>query len=275
MTRRLELVLFAREPEYVGHALAAGLRSMIVDLEWRGKEERQRGVDTEINRHRPEDLEVLRSRQVPIRCCRLNRFGSWTRDEVEATIAAGATRLLLPMVEAAAEVEATLCMVDGRCDFGILVETERAVEAADRLSRLPLDQVYVGLNDLAISRGCGTENGQIFEALADGTVESLRQAFDGCGFGFGGVTVVDGGEPVPSRLLLAEMARLDCSFSFLRRSFRRDTAARDLATEVARIQQLWQRLLERSPDQIADDRQQLLDHVAATRERIPLASSPR
>lgn len=250
----LELVLFAAEPEQVRQGLAAGVQSMIVDLEWRGKEERQRQAQTEINRDRPEHLETLRVHAVPGRYCRLNRFGHWTAAEVEAVLAAGATCLLLPMVQALQEVDTTLDLIGGRCGLGILVETPQAVEQARLLAERPLDRVYVGLNDLAIARG----SDRIFEVLADGTVESLRQQFAHCCFGFGGVTVVDGGDPVPSRLLLAEMARLGCSFSFLRRSFKRDVEGRDAAHEVVRIQELWRELRRRSEADVSRDRATLL-----------------
>jgi hypothetical protein len=75
----------------------------------------------------------------------------------------------------------------------------------------------VGLNDLMIDRG----RTSLFEPLVDGTVEAIRQHFE-MPFGVGGLTLPDRGSPIPCRLLMAEMARLDSDFSFLRRSFLRD-----------------------------------------------------
>lgn len=263
----LELVLFETRAEEVARALEAGIGSLIVDWEWREKERRQRGADTEINRDGPEDVERLRELGVPRRYCRVNRFGPWTRGEVEAARAAGATHLLLPMVERAGEVEALLGWArpaaGRRMEVGILVETAAGIEAAPELARLPLDRVYVGLNDLAISRGSAS----LFDAVADGTVEALLEVFAGHRFGFGGVTVVDGGFPVPCRLLLAEMARLDCAFSFLRRSFKRDLAGRDPAEEVRRIGELWRRLRERSAAEVAADRSELEEVLAGAARR--------
>ncbi|MDA8017553.1 MAG: hypothetical protein MPN21_08905 [Thermoanaerobaculia bacterium] len=270
----LELMLFAKEPKLVSRARNAGLRSMIVDLEWRGKAMRQRDLDTEINHDRPEDLETLCNLGVPLRTCRLNRFGTWTTGEVEAALAAGANRLFLPMAETVQEVETTLATVGGRCELGILVETQRAVRAADELASLPLSCVYVGLNDLAISRSREGVVGSIFDALADGTVESLRKIFCDIPFGFGGVTVVDGGDPVPCRLLLAEMARLRCGFSFLRRSFRRDVKGRDMAVEVESIRALWSKLVCRSQIEIASDHTELLRRLAVSGTPSDAGASP-
>ena len=249
----LELVLFTTRREEIERALHAGIESIIVDWEWRGKVDRQRGADTEINRDTVEDLERLTEMGVPRRVCRINRFGPWTREEVMQAMDAGATLLMVPMVERAGDVEAVLTWVEqltgcskepGGCRVGILVETEEGVANAPDLARLPLDRVYVGLNDLAISRGATS----LFEAVADGTVAHLRAVFAGHRFGFGGVTVMDGGAPIPCRLLLAEMVRLGASFSFLRRSFKRDLEGRDAegwAREVARIRSAWRELAAR------------------------------
>ena len=261
MSRDLELVLFAGRAERVERARAAGITSLIIDLEWRGKQARQEGAGTEINRQQTADLEVLVAAGIPRRYCRLNAPGSWCSDELEGAIAAGANHLLLPMVRSAREVEDFLRRVDGRCAAGILVETTEAVAAATELARLPVDSVYVGLNDLAIAR----RSASLFDALVDGTVERVRQAFGTVRFGVAGVTTVDAGAPIPCRLLLAEMARLETDFSFLRRSFLRDAADRRWLTELAAIQQLWNRLQRRGCADVEADREALARVVAATR----------
>jgi hypothetical protein len=258
----LDLVLFASVGPSAARARAAGLGSCIVDLEWQDKSRRQAGADTEINRDRPEDLEALRAAGISERLCRVDGPGRWTPHQIEAVLAAGATEILLPMVRDAADVRALLEAVDGRAKCGILVETPEAVARARELARLELDSVYVGLNDLAIGRG----SSHLFVALLDGTVDRLRGAFAGRRFGVAAATTVDGGRPVPSRLLLGELARLDCGFTFLRRSFRRDLAGRDLATEVARIRSLWTELERRSPEQVAADRRHF---VAAVETAFP------
>jgi hypothetical protein len=258
------VILFSADSGYVREALDAGIDSVIVDWEWRGKEARQLGADTEINRQTAADLEVLLAEGVPRRYCRINRLGAWSEGEVEAALEAGATHLFLPMVERAAEVEEMLGLVRGRAQAGILLETASAAAHARDFSGLPLFGIYVGLNDLAISLG----NASIFTAVADGTLDRARRAIPNVPFGFGGVTVADGGVPVPFPLLLGEIARLGCSFSFARRSFKRDMAGRIMREELARIQDLWRRLRARDERAVATDREAFCRVVGALRTRL-------
>ena len=92
--------------------------------------------------------------------------------------------------------------------------------------------MYVGLNDLAIER----RSASIFEAITDGTVDRLREIFS-VPFGFGGLTLPDRGHPVPCRLLINEMVRLNCHFSFLRRSFHRDIRGRPVSEGLRLIRE--------------------------------------
>lgn len=250
----IELVLFETRLEQARLAVAAGIPSLMVDLERRDKARRQEGVDTEINDHRLEDLEVLRQAGAVGRWCRVDRWGPWSREQVEAVIERGATAVWLPMVRGVEEVEAFVDLVGHRAECGILVETTEAVAAAPSLAMLPIDAVYVGLNDLAIAR----RSPHLFAALADATVERLRRIFANQRFGVAGATVVDGGAPVPARLLLAELERLGCNFTFLRRSFRREIEGRDLADEITRLQGYWEALVRREAGRREDDHRDLL-----------------
>lgn len=242
---RIALFLFTVDPAMAREAVAAGIEALVVDWEWRGKSERQRGADTEINRHTPEELAALRPFGIR-RCCRINAFGADTVREVELAVENGATDVLLPMVRAVSEAETLLRLLDGRARAGILVETMEACDRAGDLGRLPLDLVYLGLNDLALERGSSS----IFEPLLDGTAERLREAFSGTAFGLGGLTLVEKGSPVPCLRLLEEMARLGCDFTFLRRSFKRDVRGRSMATELGRLREAWDALRHRGAAEI-------------------------
>ena len=230
---------------------------MIVDLERQGKHRRQAGADTQINDDRIEDVARLHSCLDTRVVCRVNAVAPGTDDEIERVVAAGADEVLLPMVRRVQEVEHVLDLVDGRCGVGILIETADATAAAPELGRLPLTRVYVGLNDLAIER----RSPNIFCALTDGTVDEIRRSIP-LPFGVAGLTLPDAGRPIPCRLLIGELARLDCSFSFLRRSFLRDAAGRE-AEAIPVIKAAMRAARARPAREIERDRAELRDAIGA------------
>jgi HpcH/HpaI aldolase/citrate lyase family len=251
-----DLFLFARDPELLREASAAGIAGIVVDWERRGKRERQAGADTEIRADTPADLALVRRMTGARVLCRVDGPGEGCAEEIEQAIELGADEVLLPMVRTRDEVERALEQVDGRCGLGILVETEDAVRASESLSSLPLSRVYVGLNDLMIDRGASS----LFEPLVDGTVEGIRGHFE-MPFGVAGLTLPDLGFPVPCRLLIAEMTRLGCDFSFLRRSFLRDVERGSIAAAVDDIGKAIDGARRRKPKTIEDDRGELASAV--------------
>jgi len=252
MDREFKLILFSTDPSLIARAVAAGVDSIIVDWENIGKGTRQVFADTQINHDTLDDLKRVRKSTEAQVICRVNQWGSWTRKEIEDAIEAGANEILLPMVQTMEEVERVLDQANDRCGVGILVETRAAIALAQDLGSLPLTQVYVGLNDLSIERG--TPN--IFTPLVDGTVETVRRFFP-MPFGFGGLTLPELGKPIPCRLLISEFARMDCQFSFLRRSFHRDIQGRDLVIEIPRIREALQKAFRRTPEEVVRDRREL------------------
>jgi hypothetical protein len=125
----------------------------------------------------------------------------------------------------------------------------------------------VGLNDLRIDR----RSDQLFRPLVDGTVDDVR-AEVAQPFGVGGLTLPEGGHPVPSRLLAAELIRLGADFTFLRRSFTADMAGRDPFTEVPRLLQSLTALRKASPAEVAEDRADLV--AAMTTGPSPVLERP-
>lgn len=256
----IELMLFENCLDSARAAIECGVDQFLIDWECLGKEERQNDFDTEIRPGTAADLRAIAALPEARTWCRINGFGPNTAEEIETAVAAGAAGIFLPMVRSPREVEMFLQRVAKRCATGILVETLEAFTTALDLAALPLERVYFGLNDFAISRGSTS----IFLALLDGSVERTRDIFAERDFGFGGITTVDAGYPVPSKRLIEEMARLDCQFSFLRRSFRRDTVYREPKDVVAGIHRYWQHCRERDRATVRLDRIKLeacLRHV--------------
>lgn len=235
-----ELLLFTTKPDLVKLGSKAGINGFIVDWENQNKFDRQSGFDTQINFDTITDLASVRVSTSQKVICRINGYSEKTETDVKNAIEWGTDEILLPMVRSAVEVEQVLRLIDDRCELGILIETNEAVQVAGDFADLPLRRVYVGLNDLAIARNLDN----IFTSIVDGTVEQIRSQIPHP-FGFGGLTLVGYGAPVPCNLLMAELIRLDCSFSFLRRSFLRDIKGQNMADEInhisSKLGNLWRR----------------------------------
>lgn len=247
----------------------ASVAAVVVDWERKRKAERQAaamaaiGTDTQIGTDTADDLaRVAGHVRVPV-VCRLNAPGPHSATEVDLAARLGANEVLVPMVRRVADVEEILRHARDRVGVGVMIETEDAVARAASIGRLPIARAYVGLMDLALDRGSRS----IFTAVVDGTVERVRSQVD-VPFGFGGLTVPGGGHPVPTLLLLAEMARLDCAFTFLRRSFLADTHVRDRAEALRRIHAAAARAGRRSPAEVEDDRRRLVAVVEAGRAGV-------
>ncbi len=90
--------------------------------------------------------------------------------------------------------------------------------------------------------------------MIDGTVDTIRSQIGSMPFGVAGATRVDCGYPVPCRLLLADLARLDADFTMLRRSFRRDVKPDEIGPALQDISTLWRDLHARTQSEISRDR---------------------
>lgn len=253
-----ELLLFSTEREFVREAVEAGVDGIVVDWEVLGKRRRQAGADTEVNCDTLEDLRRVRSWvDIPV-LCRVNPPGPTTERELESAIGAGADEVLVPMVRSPRELDWILELARGRCAVGALIETTDAVNRAGSLAQLPLSRLYVGLNDLAIER----RTPSIFTALGDGTVARVRSDVHGR-FGFAGLTAPERGYPIPCRLLVGELVRLRSTFSFLRRSYRRDARGEQQAALVARLRAALLEAGARSADEVERERRELEEAIAA------------
>jgi hypothetical protein len=253
---KFELILFSTHPQIINQAMKGGLGKVIVDLENQGKYKRQLGFDTEINYNTFSDIRTLRKETDAWVITRINGFSNQTANEINQSINHGTHEILLPMVQSISQVEEALAIIKNRCKLGILVETVNGLNISKALAKLPLSRVYVGLNDLAIDRG----KNNIFVSVADGTVETIRPHFH-LPFGFGGLTLPEAGHPIPCRLLISEYARLKTQFSFLRRSFFRDTQGKDLSEAVTIIQKAVDAAFNKSEAELEKDHLEFLNLV--------------
>ena len=257
----LDLFLFTTDVGMARAAQDAGAASVIADWERYGKADRQSGYDTEINADTPSHVRALAGAlRIPV-TVRVDSLRGEAETDIERALDAGAEILMLPMAESAGDVERFLSLVRGRARTLIQVETAALAERVDTITGLGWDYAYVGLNDLMISR----RDTWLWTPLVDGTLDRIYDALAGRAVGFGGVTIVSGGHPLPFSDLLSEMARLSCRLSFMRRTFWREIEGRHLGAELDAVRAAWHAARMRSPEAVTRDRASLRDRLGRLR----------
>lgn len=235
----LKLMYITNKPAVAAISEEAGVDWIFVDMEFIGKNSRQGGLDTVQNRHTVEDVQLIKAaltkaeilvRVNPIHDA-LPDYPS-SKDEIDATIAAGADIIMLPFFKTVDEVKTFIDIVDGRAKTMLLLETVEAANIIDDIIEIPgIDMIHIGLNDMHLGLGMKF----MFELLANGTVEKLGQKIrtKGIQYGFGGIASLDGGA-LPGSMVLKEHVRLGSSMVIVSRSFCNTDIITDL-NEVKRI----------------------------------------
>lgn len=235
----LNLMYITKKTEIAKIAESAGVDWIFVDMEFIGKDIRQYGLDTVQNHHTIADVINIKNcvtkaqvlvRINPIHTAMADYFSS--KEEIDATIEAGADILMLPYFKTVSEVKKFLEYVSGRTKTCLLVETPEAALLLDEILELDgVDMIHLGLNDLHLALGMKF----MFELLADGTVDRLAKKIKSKGipFGFGGIATLEGGL-LPGAAVLKEHYRLGSSMVIISRSFGNLDKITDLE-EVRRI----------------------------------------
>ena len=217
----------------------AGVDWIFLDMEVIGKAFRQSGLNTVQNHHTVDDIKRIRKaikkskllvRVNPIHDA-VDNYPS-SKDEIDASIEAGADILMLPYFKTVEEVKTFIHLVNGRAKTLLLLETVEAANLIDKILEVPgIDMIHLGLNDMHLELGMKF----MFELLADGTVERLGDKIKAKGipFGFGGIATLDGGA-LQGSMVLKEHVRLGSSMVIVSRSFCNTEIITDL-NEVKRI----------------------------------------
>ena len=218
MSYNFDFIYITNTP-YVGRFIADhGVRWVMVDLEYIGKSKRQKGRDTVISAHTLSDVRNMRNHLTrDSLLVRINPINSFSKEEINGVIEAGADAIMLPYFKQKSEVEYFVDLVASRCKVFLLLETMTAVQnLSDILSINGIDYVHIGLNDLHIER----KTKFMFEFISDGSIEPVAKILAGSGmkFGIGGVGRYGQLLP-PAESILSEHIRLNSSGVILSRSF--------------------------------------------------------
>ena len=259
----MALFLFTTDASFAKEAVAAGVDYIIVDWERGPKIARQAGTGFQIGEDTEDDARRLCiDHNLPV-FVRINALSLSIASEIRAATEAGCRGIMLPMARSREEVSKFLSLVPSDIRTLIQIETGELASATESIADLPWDFAHVGLNDLKLSRDAPS----IWSAVTDGTVERICQSLRGRSFGFGGMTVVDCGNPIPAELVMLEMVRLSCSMGVLRRSFTADIVGRDIAYEISAVRQLLAIGSSRAIEQITLDHLRLVNAIRGSEVR--------
>lgn len=199
-------------------AQESGVDRIWIDLEYIGKEQRQKGMNTVKSHHSIDDIKKLRPYiNTSKLMVRTNPINPNSKKEINESIGAGADYMMLPMFKTRDEVEEFIDLVAGRAKTMLLVETKESVNELNNILKVPgIDEVHIGLNDLHIAYN----KKFMFELLADGTVERIITTIKEYHYpyGFGGIARIGYGI-LPAELILREHYRLGSEMAILSRSF--------------------------------------------------------
>lgn len=220
----LTLMYITNNPVTAEIAQKAGVDRIWIDMEYIGKDKRQRGMDTVQNHHTIEDIKRLRpvitSAELLVRVNPLHEASGQycsSKEEIDATIEAGADVVMLPMFKTTEDVKEFIECVSGRAKVQLLVETAEAVANIDEILEVPgIDEVHIGLNDLHLTM----KKKFMFELICDSTVSNLcrKIASQKIKYGFGGIARIGYGM-LPAEYIIAEHYHLGSTAAILSRGF--------------------------------------------------------
>ena len=263
----ITLMYITNDPNIAAIAQNAGVDRIWIDMEYKGKESRQPGMNTVKSNHTVEDIKKLRpilnSSALQVR---INPLDECSQKEIDDVVAAGADYIMLPMFKIKDDVERFISLVDGRAKTILLLETVDAAKNLESYVDLPgIDEIHIGLNDLHLDY----KKNFMFELLADGTVDRLASVLraHGIKFGFGGIARLGYGM-LPAEYIIREHYRLGSSAAILSRSFANANNISDIneltqifETEIIKIREFENTVTKYTPDQFEANRLETIKFV--------------
>jgi len=236
----LKLMYITNKPAVAEIAEESGVDWIFLDMEFIGKDARQGGLDTVQNHHTVKDIvnikAAVKTAKVLVRVNPIHKalpnYPS-SKDEIDASIKAGADIVMLPFFKTVEEVKEFISYVNGRAKTLLLMETVEAANLVDDILEVPgIDMIHLGLNDMHLELGMKF----MFELLSNGTVERLGAKIKAKGipFGFGGIATLEGGA-LPGSMVLKEHVRLGSSMVIVSRSF----CNTDLVTDLNEVKSIF------------------------------------
>lgn len=214
----ITLMYITNDPRIAAIAQDSGVDRVWVDLEYKGKEDRQAGMNTVKSNHTVADVRILRPMLTDSALqVRVNPLDGDSEREINEVIEAGADYVMLPMFKTRDDVERFISLVGGRAKTVLLLETAEAAENLESYVDVEgIDEIHIGLNDLHLSY----KKDFMFELLTDGTVHRIAKILreNNIKFGFGGIARIGYGM-LPAEMILTEHYATGSQMAILSRSF--------------------------------------------------------
>ena len=214
----MEFIFISNQPKIGAHVISLGVSWVMVDLEKKGKDIRQKNMNSVKSNHCINDIVEMRKFLPKGKLLvRINPIGSHSPKEIELVLAAGADAIMLPYFKTVHEVKKILDLIHQRCKCFLLLETLSAIKNLNEiLAQSGIDYIHFGLNDLNIER----KTKFMFEFIADGSIDSAAEKIRNSmiPFGIGGIGQIGSLKPTPQSILL-EHKRLGSIGVILSRSF--------------------------------------------------------
>lgn len=274
VSQRMTFLMIVDDAEIARYVHRNGVSRLFVDLEYMGKDLRQKHLDSWKSRQEPRDVSRIRE-AVPDGhlLVRVNPLHDGSANEIEDVLARGADSVMLPMFRTVDDLSRFLDMVGGHAEAVPLVETADALRAVPEIAdRLSLTRLHFGLNDLHLDMKLDF----MFEPLAKGMLEDAAAALrsNGIAFGIGGVARAGEGIVSPENLL-GEHVRLGSDAAILSRTLHRRAtdlshlqSEMDFPKELARLQQIYADFLSQGPEQLEQNRTETADRIQAAVQTI-------
>lgn len=282
---RLKLILISNSVVMARAASSIGIDEIMLDLETRGKAERQAGRDTHLSTHELGDVEGLATalrRSSTDLLVRIDPWGPHSVDQLEAVLVHEPATVMLPMFTTPDEVAEFVAAVRNRARTNLLVETAAAVQGIEAILSVPgVDEIHIGLNDLHIDSG----KRFMFEHLVDGSVTGVFEAAARRDIpcGVGGIARIGEGA-LRSELILAEHVRLGSNAVILSRTFARGLANASesptaeqlavIASEVVKLREAERALHRRSDAEMQADHDELRAAIHEIAHGVGAADRP-
>ena len=262
-----EMIFFmiVNDPDIARYASKNGVSRLFVDLEYMGKDIRQKDINSWKSDQTAKDVTRIREAADNAHLLvRINPLHDGTKAELDDVLARGADSVMLPMFHSYDDLARFYDMIGDRAEAVPLVETVSALELVPEFcAKLPISRLHFGLNDLHLE----LKFDFMFELLSDQRLEEAAQALrhHQISFGIGGIARAGEGIVSPE-YILGEHVRLGSDAAILSRTLHRNApdlkslkAEMDLPQELSKLQAIYRNycqadkaLLERNQTETAD-----------------------